>query len=252
MPRYFMELAYDGTPYRGWQRQVAGTTTVQEEVEKALRMKLRSPKVTALGCGRTDTGVHASSYFLHFNAAEPLADPAGFSNSMNALLPSAIAIKRTFPVDEKSHARFSATEREYTYLIHRQKDPFLHDKSYLLRIELDVQAMHAACQVLIGKKNFSCFQRTGSDNSTSICDVRKVAWEATENGYRFNIVADRYLRNMVRAIVGTCIRIGKGNWDTAKMAEILASGERGKAGKSAPACGLYLSRISYPFTESEA
>lgn len=246
MPRYFMELAFDGTPFRGWQRQLAAPT-VQEEVEKALRLKLRAPRTTALGCGRTDTGVHASSYFIHFDTAGPIADRDGFTNAMNGLLPPAIAAKRTFPVDAKAHARFSATEREYTYLIHRKKDPFIHDRSYLLRLELDVLAMDAACQAIIGKQDFSCFQRTGSDNRTSICDVRQAHWSATDNGYRFTITADRYLRNMVRAIVGTCIRIGKGQWSAAYMAEVIASGERGKAGKSAPACGLYLSRVQYPF-----
>ncbi len=249
MPRYFMELAYDGTPFRGWQRQLAAPS-VQEEVERALRLKLRAPRMTALGCGRTDTGVHASSYFLHFDAAEPLADHEGFTNAMNALLPPAIAAKRTIPVDDKAHARFSATEREYTYLIHRKKDPFIHDRSYLLRLELDSEAMDAACQAIIGKRDFSCFQRTGSDNRTSICDVRQANWTATDVGYRFTITADRYLRNMVRAIVGTSIRIGKGQWPAAYMQEVLASQDRGKAGKSAPACGLYLSRIAYPFIPS--
>ena len=250
MPRYFMELAYDGTPYRGWQRQLSAPT-VQEEVEKALRLKMHSPKTTALGCGRTDTGVHASSYFLHFETPEELADCEGFTGSINGILPPSIAIKRTFPVDLKAHARFSATEREYTYLIHRRKDPFMHDKSYLLRIELNAQAMDTACKALIGKHDFSCFQRTGSDNKTSICDVRKATWETTAIGYRFTIVADRYLRNMVRAIVGTCIRVGKGHWSPERMAEIMASQDRGMAGKSAPACGLYLSRINYPFIQQE-
>ena len=249
MPRYFMELAYDGTPYRGWQRQLAGTTTVQEEVERALRMRLRRPKVTALGCGRTDTGVHASSYFIHFDAPEPNENTDGFYNSINGMLPPTIAPKRLIPVADDAHARFSAREREYTYLIHRRKDPFLHDKSCLLSVELDVAAMDAACQVLIDKQDFSCFQRTGSDNGTSICDVRQANWVATEVGYRFTITADRYLRNMVRAIVGTCIRIGKGHWPVEYMAEVLASHDRGKAGKSAPACGLYLSRIEYPFIQ---
>lgn len=247
MPRYFMELAYDGTPYRGWQRQLAGTTTVQEEVERALRMRLRKPKVTALGCGRTDTGVHASSFFIHFDAADPIGNAEGFYNGINGLLPPSIAAKRLIQVADDAHARFSAREREYTYLIHRQKDPFLHDRSYLLRMELDVAAMDAACQLLVGKRDFSCFQRTGSDNSTSICDVRQANWAATDVGYRFMITADRYLRNMVRAIVGTCIRIGKGHWPVEYMTEVLASHDRGKAGKSAPACGLYLSRVEYPF-----
>lgn len=251
MPRYFMELVFDGTPFRGWQRQLAAPT-VQEEMEKALRMKLRTPGLVVLGCGRTDTGVHASSYFLHFNAPAPIADMQGFTGAINGLLPSAIAVKRTFPVDEKAHARFSATEREYTYLIHREKDPFIHDRSYLLRVPLDVEAMDRACRVLIGRQDFSCFQRTGSDNRTSICDVRAANWSATDTGCRFTIVADRYLRNMVRAIVGTCVRIGKGQWDAERMADVLASKDRGMAGKSAPACGLYLSRITYPFIQQGA
>jgi tRNA pseudouridine38-40 synthase len=246
MPRYFMELAYDGTPFRGWQRQLAAPS-VQEEVEKALRLSLHRPNVTALGCGRTDTGVHASSYFVHFDAVEAIPDGARFSNSINAILPSSIAAKRLIPVADDAHARFSATEREYTYLIHCKKDPFLHDRSYLLRLELDVAAMDIACQTLIGKQDFGCFQRTGSDNRTSVCDVRQANWTATDMGYRFTITADRYLRNMVRAIVGTCIRIGKGHWAASYMSQVIVSHDRGMAGKSAPACGLYLSRVSYPF-----
>lgn len=246
MPRYFMELCFEGTLYRGWQRQPAAPS-VQEEVERALRMKLRLPDLYVVGCGRTDTGVHASSYFLHFESEGAVAAPEAFTQAMNSLLPPPIAVKRTFAVDDKAHARFSATEREYTYLIHRRKDPFLHDRSYLLRPELNVEAMNAACSHLLGQQDFSCFQRTGSDNRTSICNVRQAQWAATGPGYRFTITADRYLRNMVRAIVGTCIRIGKGQWQPEEMLAILVSKDRARAGKSAPACGLYLSRIAYPF-----
>lgn len=246
MPRYFMEIAYDGTPFRGWQRQ-ADAPSVQAEVEKALQLRLRMDKVNAVGCGRTDTGVHASSYFLHFDAGEPLSDAHRFAQGVNAALPASIAVKRMLPVADDAHARFSAREREYAYLVHRQKDPFLHDRSYLLHPALDLPAMNEACRYLLGKHDFSCFQRTGSDNRTSICEVRQAQWTATGAGYRFTISADRFLRNMVRAIVGTCIRIGKGQWPEAYMAEVLASGNRAMAGKSAPACGLYLARIVYPF-----
>lgn len=248
MPRYFMELAYDGTPYRGWQRQAAAIT-VQEEVERALRLRLRADKVNAVGCGRTDTGVHASSYFLHFDTASPI--PAGdrFVQGVNAVLPPGIAAKHLLPVADDAHARFSARERGYTYLIHRHKDPFLHDRSYLLHPALDLDEMNRACRLLRGTHDFSCFQRTGSDNRTSICTVRHAAWTPTPEGYRFNIAADRFLRNMVRAIVGTCIRIGKGQWPAAYMGEVLASGNRAMAGKSAPACGLYLSHVVYPFLQ---
>lgn len=251
MPRWFMELAFDGTPWRGWQRQPAAST-VQEEVEKALRTKLHAPGLSVVGCGRTDTGVHASSYWLHFDTAGPIDDLRGFTAAANQMLPPAIAAKRTIPVDAKAHARFSATEREYTYQVHRLKDPFLHDRSWLLRIPLDVGAMQQACRSLIGQQDFSCFQRTGGDAKTSLCDVREARWAATDTGYEFTITADRYLRNMVRAIVGTCIRIGRGHWDAERMAAILASCDRGQAGKSAPACGLYLSRVSYPFIPARA
>lgn len=250
MPRYFMELCFDGSPYRGWQRQLAAPTA-QEEVERALRLKLHAPELFVVGCGRTDTGVHASSYFLHFDGNQAIADPEGFSKAMNSMLPAAIAVRRTIPVEEKAHARFSATEREYTYLIHRRKDPFIQGRSFLLHPALDVQAMNTACGALIGQQDFSSFQRTGSDNRTSICDVRQAEWTATEAGYRFTIRADRYLRNMVRAIVGTCIRMGKGQWAAGDMQAILEAKDRGRAGKSAPACGLYLSRIAYPFISGE-
>jgi tRNA pseudouridine38-40 synthase len=246
MPRYFMELCFDGTPYRGWQRQ-ATALSAQEEVERAIRTKLRAPDLTVTGCGRTDTGVHASSFYLHFDADLPLPAPDAFTQAMNSLLPPPIAVKRTFAVDAKAHARFSATAREYTYLVHRRKDPFLHNRSYLLRPALDVAAMNAACALLIGKQDFSCFQRTGSDNRTGICDLRRAEWQETAVGYRFTVVADRYLRNMVRAMVGTCLRIGRGQWAHGTMQEILRSKDRSRAGKSAPACGLYLSRIEYPF-----
>lgn len=250
MPRYFLELAYDGTPYRGWQRQ-AEAASVQAEVERALQLRLHLPKVNAVGCGRTDTGVHASSYFLHFDTQAPITDHERFVLGMNSVLPASIAAKQLHAVADDAHARFSAREREYTYLVHRQKDPFMHLRSYLLHVELDVQAMNAACTLLLGKRDFSCFQRTGSDNRTAICEVRQAEWAATQSGYRFTITADRYLRNMVRAIVGTCIRIGRGHWQAAYMAKVLASGQRGMAGKSAPACGLYLSRIHYPFIPAQ-
>lgn len=246
MPRYFLELAYDGTPYRGWQRQPA-TPSVQAELERALSQALHRHQVHATGCGRTDTGVHATEYFAHFDGPSDRVLDDRFAHSLNALLPPSIAVKRLIPVADDAHARFSATERGYAYLIHRRKDPFLNDRSYLLRPALDVDAMNEACAALIGRQDFSCFQRTGSDNRTPMCDVRTARWEATGVGYRFTVAADRFLRNMVRAIVGTCIRIGKGQRPADDMAAVLASRDRSAAAKSAPACGLYLERVVYPF-----
>lgn len=246
MPRYFLEIAFDGTPFRGWQRQLAAPS-VQEEVERALRTALHLPKVNAMGCGRTDTGVHATSFFVHFDVPEEQVLGERFHHSLNGILPGAIAVKRVIPVADDAHARFSATERGYVYHIHRLKDPFLDGRSYLLHPALDVDLMNEACKALIGKQDFGSFQRTGSDNRTSLCDLRHAQWERTPDGYRFTVRADRFLRNMVRAIVGTCLQVGRGQQPPAHMAAVIAAQDRSHAGKSAPARGLYLAHILYPF-----
>ena len=246
MPRYFMEIAFDGTPYRGWQRQLAAPT-VQEEVERALRTALHLPDLFVVGCGRTDTGVHATEFFLHFTAPTDRVVDERLVYSVSSMLPESIAAKRVITVADDAHARFSATERGYGYLIHRMKDPFLSGRSHLLRPPLDVDAMNEACKVLIGKQDFSSFCKAGSDNRTTICDVRHAQWEHTASGYRFTIRADRYLRNMVRAIVGTCIRIGRGQQAASGMADVIMAKDRSAAGKSAPARGLYLEHVVYPF-----
>lgn len=246
LPRYFLQLAYDGAPYRGWQRQLAAPS-VQEEIERALRTILHRPELYVVGCGRTDTGVHATDYYLHFDAPSESIVDERLVFSLNSLLPDSIAIKRVIPVADDAHARFSATERGYTYLILHRKDAFLADRAHVLHPKLDVDAMNEACKYLIGRQDFSSFCKAGSDVKTMLCDVRLAHWEAVPNGYRFRIRADRFLRNMVRAIVGTCIRIGRGQAAPESMAEVIAALDRGAAGKSAPARGLYLEHILYPF-----
>ncbi len=248
MPRYFLEIAFDGTPYRGWQRQPTAPS-VQEELERALRRVLHRQEVAAVGCGRTDTGVHASRFFVHFDAEQEGLDER-FAYGLNAVLAPSVAVKRILPVAADAHARFSAKERGYVYRIHRHKDPFLHDRSHLLHPALDVQAMNDACEALIGRQDFSSFERVGSDNSTSLCDVRHARWEHTAVGYDFTIRADRFLRNMVRAIVGTCFVIGRGQRPADHMAAVLAAHDRGQAGRSAPARGLYLNEVVYPFIDN--
>ena len=246
LPRYFLQLAYDGTPYRGWQRQPAAPS-VQEELEKALRIALHVPDLFVVGCGRTDTGVHALDYYLHFDAPSDQVIDERLVYSLNSMLPDSIAVKRVFPVSDDAHARFSATERGYRYLILRRKDAFMADRAHVLHPALDVVAMNSACVHLIGRQDFSSFCKAGSDVKTTICDVRLAAWEEIPNGYRFRIRADRYLRNMVRAIVGTCIRIGKGQAPPESMRAVIEAHDRSAAGKSAPARGLYLEHIIYPF-----
>lgn len=246
MPRYFLQLAFDGTPYRGWQRQPVDPS-VQEEVERALRTALHAPNLFVVGCGRTDTGVHATDYYLHFDAPSDQVVDERLVYSLNSMLPDSIAVKRVIPVADDAHARFSATERGYTYLILRRKDAFMADRAHVLHPALDVDAMNQACAHLIGKQDFSSFCKAGSDTKTMLCDVRLAHWELVPNGYRFRIRADRYLRNMVRAIVGTCISIGKGQAPAESMLAVIAAHDRSAAGKSAPARGLYLERIVYPF-----
>ena len=250
LPRYFLEIAFDGTPYRGWQIQ-PNAPSVQAEVQRALQTALHQHKVIVIGCGRTDTGVHASSFFLHFEGPSDRELNDRFIHSLNAILPESIAVKRIITVPDDAHARFSATERGYVYKVHRWKDPFLHERSYMLKPPLNVDAMNEACQCLIGKQDFSSFQRTGSDNRTSICDVRLARWEETEVGYEFRIHADRFLRNMVRAVVGMCMQIGRGLHPAAHMKEVLEAHDRSEAGRSAPARGLYLAYVAYPFIQQQ-
>lgn len=246
LPRYFLEISFNGTAYSGWQRQL-DANSVQAEVEKALQFLLHQHKVNAIGCGRTDAGVHAAQFYLHFDGPSDRVLDERFVYGLNSLLPDDIAVFRLIPVADDAHARFSATERGYCYRIHQRKDPFLTNLSHQLKPVLDLAAMNEACKVLIGQQDFSSFQKVGSDVKTSICDVRAAYWEAVPNGYHFHIKADRFLRNMVRAIVGTCLRIGKGQQPAAHMAEVLAAHDRHAAGRSAPACGLYLEHVVYPF-----
>ncbi len=249
LPRYFLEIAFNGAAYRGWQRQ-PDAPSVQAEVERALQFTLHRHKVNAVGCGRTDTGVHATQFFLHFDGPSDAPLDERFMYSLNSLLPDDIAVKRVIAVPDDAHARFSASERGYCYRIHQHKDPFLADLSHQLKPSLDVTAMNEGCKALIGTHDFSSFQKVGTDVKTSICDVREAVWAEAPNGYVFRIKADRFLRNMVRAIVGTGLRIGKGQQPASHMAEVLAAKDRHAAGRSAPACGLYLEHVVYPFLPS--
>jgi tRNA pseudouridine38-40 synthase len=248
-PRYFLQLAYNGTQFRGWQRQPEAPS-VQEAVERALRTILHLPELYVVGCGRTDTGVHATDYYLHFDAPSECHVDERLVYSLNSILPDSIAVKRVIPVADDAHARFSATERGYVYLILRKKDAFMADRAHVLHPALDVDAMNEACKHLIGKQDLTSFCKAGSDAKTMICDVRVAEWETLPNGYRFRIHADRFLRNMVRAIVGTCIRIGKGQAPPESMLTVIAAKDRSLAGKSASARGLYLEHIRYPFIPS--
>ncbi|MFT4679464.1 MAG: tRNA pseudouridine38-40 synthase [Flavobacteriales bacterium] len=243
--RLFLEIAYDGTDFSGWQIQ-KNAMTVQETVNDSLSMLLRAP-IETIGCGRTDAGVHASQFFLHFDIEELAWSLADFVFKLNGILPKSISAKKATSVPEGSHTRFDASARSYSYCIHRFKDPFKWQFSAFVRFDLNVDLMNEACALLILEKDFAAFCKAGSDIKTTLCDVRHAQWIVEKDTLRFDITADRFLRNMVRAIVGTTIDLGRGYIDLDQFKEILKSKERSKASASADACGLFLTKVEYPF-----
>ncbi len=239
-----MELSYSGSNYCGWQRQV-GSATVQESVEKALSLLLREA-TKIVGCGRTDTGVHASFYVAHFDSEREI-DERWLSYKMNILLPQDVAVKRIYRVDDESHARFDACEREYTYIIEPRKNPFTRGVSWQYSVELDLEAMRRATSCLLEHRDFTSFAKLGSDNKTNICDVRHAEWTQREDGALvFTIRADRFLRNMIRAIVGTLVDVGRGRYSPEQFNEIIEAKDLSRCSAGAPAQGLFLSGVKYP------
>jgi tRNA pseudouridine38-40 synthase len=255
MQRYFIELSYNGTPYHGWQIQ-PNALTVQECLDKALSVYFRQP-VSTVGCGRTDTGVHATQFYAHFDLvpadedqpAMKTAAPQKWVAGINSLLPYEIAVKRIFEVETDAHARFDATERAYHYHLHFHKDPFKLNRSWLYKGALDLKIMNEAAALLPGYTDFSCFSKSNTQTFTNNCSITQAFFETTDNGLQFTIRADRFLRNMVRAIVGTLVRIGKNEITLAQFKEIIESKDRSNAGQSVPACGLYLVSVIYPFVK---
>lgn len=241
--RYFIEFAYRGTDFHGSQTQPNGNT-VQAEMEAAFATILRCP-VPLTFAGRTDAGVHADKMVAHFDVDK--AVPVNFAARLNNLLPDSIAIIDLQPVKEDAHARFDALERTYHYRITTRKDPFLYINHTRVALGLDFEAMNRAARLLLGKQDFASFCRVHTDVKTTICDVKQAEWiKESKTEYTFVITADRFLRNMVRAVVGTLFEIGKGKMTEAQLAEVIAAHDRCKAGHSAPAEGLSLVEIIYP------
>jgi tRNA pseudouridine38-40 synthase len=273
--RYFIELSYDGTNYHGWQIQ-KNALSVQEVLNEKLSVILREP-IETTGCGRTDTGVHARDFFAHFDmegksivhgpwsmgesrTAEAVANSNEVSmdhglwtmgknenvvRSINAILPKDIAIKRVFPVSEKAHARFDAVLRTYEYHIHFNKDPFKTGYSWELRDRPDMVLMNKTAEIIKEYTDFSCFSKSNTQVKTNICKISKAEWIVAGNGIIFHISADRFLRNMVRAIVGTLLMVGKHEIEPEVVRDIIESKNRSNAGMSVPACGLYLTEVKY-------
>ncbi|MDO1499886.1 tRNA pseudouridine(38-40) synthase TruA [Winogradskyella maritima] len=243
--RYFIELAYNGKQYHGWQVQ-PNAVTVQEVLDKALSLLLGEP-ISILGAGRTDAGVHASQMFAHFDISNSIEDD-NIVYRLNSYLPPDIAIKDIFRVKDDTHARFDATSRTYFYKVSTSKDVFQDDQSYTVLQPLDVEAMNKAATYLLDYKDFKCFSKAHTDVKTYNCDIRFAQWKTEGEQLIFTITADRFLRNMVRAIVGTLINIGLGKLDVLVMHSIIESKDRSEAGFSVPAKGLFLSEITYPET----
>lgn len=244
--RFFIELSYNGTAYHGWQIQ-PNALSVQECLDRALSVFFRQP-VQTLGCGRTDTGVHAKRFFAHFDL--PGAQGTQMERKVpgiNSLLPYDIAVKRIFAVDNNAHARFDATSRAYKYYLHFHKDPFKLDRSWLFKGTLDIALMNQGAEILKNYKDFSCFSKSHTQTFTNNCVLTEAVFEELEDGLVFTIRADRFLRNMVRAVMGTLVRIGRKEISLTDLADILESKDRSKAGQSVPACGLYLVDVKYPF-----
>lgn len=241
--RYFIEIAYNGKNYFGWQRQPK-QMSVQQVIEESLSTLLREDiKIT--GAGRTDAGVHAKQLFAHFDF-EAINNTKALVFRINSFLPKDISVVNIFQVKDNAHARFDAVAREYEYVISLRKDPFSQDFAYQLNKIPDVDLMNKTAELLFNHIDFQCFSRSKTDVKTYNCVISKARWELIDNKLTFTISADRFLRNMVRAIVGTLLDVGFGKTSAEDFQAILNSRNRSKAGASAPAHGLYLTKVKYP------
>lgn len=241
--RYFIEFSYFGKAYHGWQRQ-PNAISVQQVLEKVFST-LTGKEKFLVAAGRTDTGVHAKQMYAHFES-ERIEDTEDLVFRLNSFLPEDISVKRFFEVSGEAHARFNATERTYEYWLVQEKNPFYLNTAHYVNRELDVQKMNEAAKVIMGYTDFECFSKSHTDVKTNLCDLKKAQWEAVDDRLVFTISADRFLRNMVRAVVGTLLEVGLGKWTIDDVKTILESKDRSKAGTSVPAKGLYLVEIKYP------
>ena len=246
--RYFIEFSYFGKNYFGYQIQ-PNEISVQEELEKALSTILRED-IKTTGAGRTDTGVHAKKMFAHFDIDVRMDE--NLTYKLNSFLPPDISVKRIFPVKEDFHARFDATFRTYEYYISLEKNPFTQDSSWQIwKRNLDINKMNEACKILFEYEDFTSFAKLHADNKTNNCKIYKAEWEQQGSELKFTVSADRFLRNMVRAIVGTMVEIGNGKIQPADLQKIIEGKNRNAAGTSAPSQGLFLVDVGYNWEQSK-
>lgn len=243
--RHFILLSFDGTAYHGWQIQ-ENAHTVQAELNKSLSILFQND-IQSLGCGRTDTGVHAKNFYVHFDAEIKEENYPNFIHQLNCLLPFDIAVKSIHRVHPDAHVRFDATSRTYEYSIHDFKNPFLRNTSWFYPHKLDIDLMNELSNCLMLYQDFSCFSKSRTQTATNNCTITEAVWIISENNLIFRITANRFLRNMVRAIVGTLVEGGRGRLSKLQFEEILKSKNRSEAGPSVPAHGLSLVDIQYPY-----
>ncbi len=237
-----MDISYKGTHFNGWQIQPNGVT-VQEEIEKALSTILKTV-TTIVGSGRTDTGVHAAQQIAHFDAEG--IDPEKLALKLNSFLNEDISINAIIPIKNDVNARFEATSRTYHYHLHQTKDPFKKGLSYYFRPEMDIDKINQACEIIKGWQNFECFSKVHTEVNHFNCDVYEARWVEEDSNHLFVITANRFLRGMVRAIVGTLIDVGLNKTSLEELKKILESNDRSRAGRAVPAEGLYLQEVKYP------
>lgn len=241
--RYFITFSYDGTAYHGWQIQ-PHSISVQEELQKALSTLLRQT-IEVVGAGRTDTGVHARKMIAHFDF-ETAVDCPQLVYKLNKILPKDIAVQKVELVADDMHARFSATSRTYHYFVHLAKDPFQRAYSWQVYGEPDFELMNEAAKVLMEYRDFTSFSKVNTDTKTNDCTITEAHWDRVGDGqWRFTITANRFLRNMVRAIVGTLVEVGRGRMTIAQLRQVIEAKDRCRAGDSVPGNALFLVEVEY-------
>ena len=244
LTRYFIELSYDGSAYHGWQRQ-PNAISIQQVIEDALSKLVRN-SISLLGAGRTDTGVHALQMFAHFDVSQKIANTKELIFHLNGFLKDDISIKGIRQVQPNANARFDATARYYEYHISTTKDPFHSKLHYYLKNQPDIDMMNEAAKTLLLHQDFQCFSKTNTDVKTFLCDIKKAVWKQKGAYLIFYISSNRFLRNMVRSIVGTLLEVGYKKRKVEDIEDLIKSKDRRQAGFSVPAHGLYLSRVEYP------
>jgi tRNA pseudouridine38-40 synthase len=243
MPRYFIEVSYKGTAYSGFQVQ-KNANSIQAEIEKALSVFFKQT-FSLTGSSRTDSGVHAWQNYFHFDLVQPLIEKNGFIYNLNAILPPDIVVKRIFQVDENAHCRFDAVSREYNYFIYGDKNPFLEDRAYYFPFSLDLKKLNQASQLVLLNTDFTSFSKRNTQVKNFICGIKESSWIQEKDTLVYRVESNRFLRGMVKGLVGTMLRVGTGKITLAEFENIIKNRDCTKADFSVPPHALFLMKVAY-------